>query len=325
MRIVLAIHDPPTWTLPTAEVARIRASLPDAEILDTRTPDERRAAFPDADVLVTTGLRRDEPPLLARVRWIHSTAVGVDGLLRPGLAERGVVVTNSRGIHADPIAEHAIALTLALRRGLHIAGRRQVARTWAQEELAARRTEPLGRTTMVVVGLGEIGSRVARLAHGLGMRVIGVRRRPDEPVPPGVDQVRGADALHPALAEADVVVLALPMTPGTGTLLDRDALAAMRPTAILINVARGALVDPEALVEALRAGRLGGAGLDAFTREPLASDSPLWDLPNVLITPHSASFQGDYWGPVVDLLLDNVGRFSRGDALRNVVDPEHGY
>jgi phosphoglycerate dehydrogenase-like enzyme len=325
MRVVIAIHDPPTWTLPPAGVQRIRASLPDVEIVDTRTPDERHAAFPDADVLVTTALRREEAPMLSRVRWIHSTAVGVDGLLRPGLAERGVVVTNSRGVHADPIAEHALALTLALRRGLHVAARRQSARTWAQEELAARRVEPLHRLTMVVVGLGEIGSRVAALARGLGMRVIGVRRRLGEPVPPGVDEVRPADALLSALSEADVAVLALPQTPGTRALIDAAALAVMRPTAILVNVARGGLVDEPALAEALAAGRLGGAGLDAFTREPLPAESPFWGLPNVLITPHSASFQGDFWGPVVDFFLENMARFRRGEPLVNTVDPERGY
>jgi phosphoglycerate dehydrogenase-like enzyme len=144
-------------------------------------------------------------------------------------------------------------------------------------------------------------------------------------VPPGVDEVRPADALLSALSEADVAVLALPQTPGTRALIDAAALAVMRPTAILVNVARGGLVDEPALAEALAAGRLGGAGLDAFTREPLPAESPFWGLPNVLITPHSASFQGDFWGPVVDFFLENMARFRRGEPLVNTVDPERGY
>jgi phosphoglycerate dehydrogenase-like enzyme len=325
MRVVLAVHDPPIWRLPAREADRIRASLPDLDVVVAGNALERRREFPRADVLVATWIREDETELLGRVRWIHSTAVGVDSLVRPGIAERGILVTNSRGVHAETIAEHALALVLALRRGLHVARSRQIERVWAHEELAAREVAPLSGACLVVVGLGAIGSRVAAFGRALGMRVVGVRRRTDLPPPPGVHVVLPASRLHDALAEADAVVLAAPETPGTRALIDAAALAAMRPTAILVNVARGALVDETALVRALEAGTIAGAGLDAFIGEPLEADSPFWRLPNVLVTPHSASFQGDYWGPVVDLFLDNMSRFRRGEPPRNVVDPERGY
>lgn len=325
MRLVLAIHDPPIWTLPGEQVDRIRGALPGVEVIDARDEEERRRAFPSADVVVTTSMTREEGQMLERARWVHSTAVGVGSLLRPGVVSRGILVTNSRGVHAEPIAEHAIALALALRRGLHVAHTRQAARRWDPEALYAARVQPLPGTCLLLVGLGAIGSRVAALAGGIGMRVIGVRRRPHLPAPPGVAEVYPVERLHDALRQADIVVLAAPHTAGTRALIGAAEFAAMRPTAVFVNVARGALVDEAAMVEALQTGRIAAAGLDAFAHEPLAPDSPLWGLPNVLVTPHSASFQGDYWGPAVDLFLDNMGRFRRGEPLRNVVDPGLGY
>ncbi len=325
MRIVLAVHDPPIWTLPANEVARIRVSLPDADVIDARSAADRRLAFPTADVVLTTWMTEDEAALLDRTRWIHSTAVGIGGLLRRGIVSRGITVTNSRGVQAESIAEHALALALALRRGLHVARDRQRDGAWAQEELLARAVHPLSSSCLLVVGLGAIGSRVAALASGLGLRVIGVRGRPHLPAPAGVETVIPLDRFDDALSQADVVVLAAPHTAGTRALIGAPEFEAMRTEAVLVNVARGALVDERALVDALEAGRIAGAGLDAFSREPLAADSPLWRLPNVLVTPHSASFQGDYWGPAVDLFLDNMWRFGRGEPLVNVVDLALGY
>jgi len=325
MRIVLAVRDPPIWILPAAEVARIRASLPAHDVAEVQTEAERLAAFSAADVLVTTWIREAEAEALRQVRWIHSTAVGVRGLLRRGIVSRGVTVTNSRGVHAEPVAEHALALTLALRRGLHVAQARKLEGRWAQEELFELGAGPLSGACLLIVGLGAIGSRLAALASGIGMRVMGVRSRTDLPRPTGVERVFSADQLLEALPLADVVVLAAPHTPGTRAMVGRAELEAMRHSAVLINVARGALVDEQALVGALEQGRIAGAGLDAFAREPLAPDSPLWRLPNVLITPHSASFRSDYWRPTVDLFLDNIGRFLRGEPLVNVVDPGRGY
>lgn len=325
MRIVAAVHHPPVWTLPAAQVQRIAAALPDDEVQDARTPEARMRLFADADVLLAFSISPDEAAAAARLRWIQSSAVGVAELLVPSLQSRGVVITNVRGVHSHMIAEHAIALVLALRRQLHVAVTQQATRTWAQVEMMQARVPSLANSRLVVIGLGEIGSRVAALASGLGMRVTGVRRQLDRPVPPGVERVVGPEQLHDALAIADAVVLAAPRTFETKAMIGAAEFAVMRPSAVLINVARGRLIDDDAMVDALERGRIAGAGLDAFTREPLPDDHPLWRLRNVLITPHTAAFGADYWDGVVNLFLENVGRFRRGDPLVNVVDQARGY
>ncbi len=325
MRVVLAVSEPPIWVMPPDVVARIRDELRDLDVVEATDAAARGRELPQADVLVTTWLTEAEAADASRVRWIHSTAVGVGALLK-GLAAAGraILLTNSRGVYAEPIAEHAIALTLALRRGLHTARTRQLDRTWAQTEMLQTAASPPSETTLLVVGLGAIGTRVAAFARGLGMRVVAVRRRMELPAPDGVETLP-MSRLRDALPDADAVVLALPTTGETRGLIGQAELALMRPSAVLVNVARGALVDEPALVAALEAGRLAGAGLDAFAREPLDDESPLWRLPNVLITPHSASFRSDYWRPTADLFLDNMARFRRGDRLINVVDPVLGY
>jgi phosphoglycerate dehydrogenase-like enzyme len=282
-------------------------------------------ALADADVFLATSITPDEFGIARQLKWIHSTAVGVARLLPPAVVESDVVVSNSRGVHSDAIAEHAIALVLAVRRRLHTASVRQGQRVWAQVELSAARTAPLAETTLLVVGLGTIGARIAALASGLGMRVIGVRKRPDLPVPPGVSVVLPGEQLREGLAEADAIVLAIPRTHDNRVLLGEPEFAMMKPTAILVNVARGQLVDEQVLLEALRTNRIEGAGLDAFHHEPLPPDHPLWTMPNVLISPHMAAFAYEYWAPVVDVFLDNVERFRRGAPLQNVVDKSLGY
>ena len=178
---------------------------------------------------------------------------------------------------------------------------------------------------MGIVGLGSIGRELAQLAAALGMRVSGIRRRTGAPTLPGVDRVLPPDRLHQLLAESDVVVLAVPLTGNTERLIDATAIDAMKPTALLVNVGRGRLVDDEALIAALRSGRLAGAALDVFTPEPLPADSAYWDLPNVIVTPHVSSAMADYWSPVMKLFADNLGRFERGEELVNVVDKAAGY
>lgn len=325
MRIVVSIHEPPVWTIPASQVARIAAALPEDEVIDARDSEARRRALPEADVLFSWRISAEEFALARRLTWLHSSAVGVDPLLPPPVIASDVPVSMSRGIHSAAIAEHAIALVLALRRGLHVAVHRQRDHEWSQLELAARPVPALEATRLLVVGLGSIGGRIAAHAAALGMGVSAVRRRVDQPVPDGVETVYPPERLGEALGLADVVVLATPFTASTGRLIDGDAIGRMKPDALLINVARGQLVDESALAEALAAGRLGGAGLDAFAREPLPADSPLWTLPNVLITPHTASFTGDYWTPVVDLFLENLGRLRRGEPLVNLVDKQVGY
>jgi len=325
VRILVAIHDLPAWSIPPAEVARIARALPDDEVIDARAQDERLREIRGADVLFSTRVSAPELAAAARLTWIHTAAVGVTPLLQPELIEGDIVVTNSRGVHSEAIAEHAIALALAIRRSLHTAVRRQVALDWAQIEIAEQRVATLSHSHLLVIGLGTIGARVSALGAGLGMRVTGIRRRLDLPIPPGVGQVVPLSKLAEALGEADVIVLALPCTPNTCALIAEAEFAAMKRSAILVNVARGGLVDERALVRALDTRRIAGAGLDAFDQEPLPAEHPLWRLPNVLISPHTAAFTGDYWAPVVDLFLDNAVRFKAGAPLTNVVDKQAGY
>jgi phosphoglycerate dehydrogenase-like enzyme len=311
--------------MPAGQVARIASELPDAEVIDGRAESSRRAAIADADILFSTRITSDEFRSAPRLRWIHTSAVGVDGLLVEGVAGSRVVITNARGVHADAIAEHAVALVLALRRGLHVASARQAAGVWAQVELSRRVVRRLRGASLVVVGLGQIGSRVAAMAAGLGMSVTGVRRHLATPAPPGVERVLSAGQLHEALPTADAVVLAVPRTGETSALFGASEIALLPASAVIVNVARGGLIDEGALAGALRSGRLAGAGLDAFAEEPLPPASPWWTMPNTLVTPHTAAFDGDYWTPVVDLFLENVARFRRGEPLRNVIDPQRGY
>ena len=325
MRIVASVNDPPVWILPTAEVRRIAAARPHDEVIEAKTPEERARVLADADIFLGTRLSNAEAATMKRLRWIQSTAVGVAPLLVPKVVNGDVVVTNVRGVHSEWIAEHAIALILALRRRLHVAKERQGTRTWAQTEIQTARTPLLRDSTLLIVGLGAIGSAVAALAAGLGMRVIGVRRRPSEPTPPGVSQVFGNELLRESLAQADAVVLATPRTADTRAMIGAAELAAMKPTAVLVNIARGRLIDDAALIAALERGQIAGAGLDAFIREPLPDEDPLWRMPNVLITPHTAAFGDDYWKPAVDVFLDNLERFTRGEPLANVVDKVQGY
>lgn len=325
LRIAVSVHDPPVWSIPPAVVDRLRASLPGDEVVDARTPEERARAFARADVLIATRITADEFSVARDVRWIHTTAVGIGGLLPRPVVESDVVVTNTRGVHSESIAEHAIALALAVRRRIPRAAAAQAERAWVQTDLMSAEVPLLGDTCMLVIGLGSIGSRIAAHASGLGMRVIGLRRRTDQPLPPAVAEAGGPERLHAWLPRADVIVLAVPQTDDTRALLGEAEFRLMRPTAVLVNVARGGLVDEKALERAVTEGAIAGAGLDAFVREPLAPESPLWRLPNVLITPHSASFRGDYWEPVMDLFRENLERFRKGQPLLNVVDKVHRY
>jgi phosphoglycerate dehydrogenase-like enzyme len=294
------------------------------ELVDTREAFEAR--LPQADGVVTSFAVPDG--LLARLprlRWVHVMSAGVERMLTPELAaaER-VALTASKGPMGPLMAEHAVALMLALARNLPGFQRDQAEHRWRRMMAEGRHVVELVGKTIAVLGVGEVGGRVARICRvGLGMRVLGMARtRRDNP---HVDRYFEPAELHAALAEADVVSLSMPVTAATHRILDRAALAAMRPTAYLINVARGQLVDEAALIDALRAGRIAGAGLDAVAAEPLAPDSPLWDLPNVIITPHTSAVTDRLGDHFVDFWAENIRRFAEGQRLLGEVDRQAGY
>lgn len=290
----------------------------DVELLESR-PDAPAWAphVARAEVLFTGALPPGALADAPRLRWVQCMYAGVDRLL-PQLAGRPVLLTSARGLHVHTMADHALLLMLAFARHLPRFLRQQERAAW--EPAPARE---LRGGCLLVVGLGAIGTEIARRAVAFGLRVIGVKRHP-APVE-GVEAVYGPDRLHEALARADWVVLTCPLTPETRGLIGRRELQAMKPGAVLINLARGEVVDEAALVEALSSGHLGGAGLDVFAREPLPPDSPLWRLPHVIVTPHVAGSLPDYVDRTVALFVDNLRRYLDGQPLRNVVDPERGY
>lgn len=248
--------------------------------------------------------------------WVSNGGAGVDHLL-PWDAER-VTVTNASGVASHMMAEYIVGGMLALSIGLPGFMRRQMAHRWQFHEVAG-----VAGKTVAIVGLGRTGRAVARLARALDMRVLGTRAHPVET--PHVHQVYPAAALYQALGEADFVVVTAPLLAATRHLIDAGAIAAMKPGACVLDVSRGGVVDQAALTEALRSQRLGGAVLDVFEHEPLPGDSPLWDLDNVIITPHCSSVYAGWERQAAEMFCDNLQRWRSGEPLQNVVDPARGY
>jgi phosphoglycerate dehydrogenase-like enzyme len=326
MNILVGVISPsPVWVIPREFIDRLRRDFPAHTFLEAWDREAIRQRLPEADVAFTPFVDADVFPAATRLRWVQSPAAGVGSLMLPELLASDVVITSARGIRARAIADHVLGMTIALARQLPAALRAQAARHWAQEELENAAVRTLQGMHMGIVGLGAIGSEVARLAAPCGFTISAIRRRIDRPGPDCVEHVSPPDRLLDLLAASDVVVIAAPHTPETKRLIGRREVGAMKRGAFLINIARGKLIDDEALVQALRDGHLGGAALDVFTTEPLERESPYWDLPNVIVTPHTAGAMQDYWTPLVTLFSDNLRRFERGEPLINVVDKALGY
>jgi len=288
---------------------------------EVHTREEMEARIGEADVLVVSGLwKNDLAPKATKLRFIQSISAGVDQYDRDVLAAHNIRLASAQGANANAVAQHGMALILALARRIPEAVRNQEKRFWrGMTGDPGSREDELGGKTLLVVGIGRIGGRLARLARAFDMHVIGVRRDPSAGAE-GADEVYGFAALPSLWGKADIVALTCPLTPETTGLVNARALAAMKPRAQLVNLARGKVVDEAALIEAMRAGRLAAAALDVTVEEPLPAESPLWTLPNVLITPHTAGETRRYEDAVIDLLLENLDRLWRGEAtLRNQV------
>jgi phosphoglycerate dehydrogenase-like enzyme len=288
---------------------------------EVRSLAELEQRVEEADVLVISGLWRNE--LLKRaskLKFIQSISAGTDQFSRDLLRERGVRLASAQGANEKAVAEHAIALMLALVRKLHTARDFQTKRQW-RGMIADRthREDELDGKTLLIIGLGKIGGRLARIASVFGMNVLGVKRGLTE-APPGVTRIVKPDQLIDVLPQADFVALTCPLTRQTEGLIGAEALAAMRPDAYLINVARGRVVNETALINALQRGSIAGAGLDCFHQEPLPPSSALWDFENVLITPHTAGESRRYEARVIDLLLENLGRYEKNLQLLNEIE-----
>jgi phosphoglycerate dehydrogenase-like enzyme len=292
-----------------------------------------------ADIIYTNGIL-PAPESVPRVRWIQSHSAGIDNIIaQPLIADSDVIITTTSGIHASTIAEHSLAMMLALARKIPQHLRYQQKAEWPAERHIMYIPRELHGSTLGIVGYGAIGRELARIARAFGMDILATKRNvmtptmKDKYFEPGtgdpegklVDRLYPPEATRSMMSLCDFVVITAPLTPGTKTLINADTLAAMKNTAFLVNIARGGVIDEEALIEALTNNTIAGAALDVFEVEPLPSSSPLWKLPNVIITPHIAGANERYHDLAADVFAQNLERYLSKRDLLNVVDRKYGY
>lgn len=329
------------WALPPDGEERIRrATPPDWEVVFAKTPavsdgdggttpaPELLEAVRDAEVYFGFGLPRTLFNSARTLRWVQSASAGVGSLLYPEMLSSDVVITNSAVIMGDPIAEQALSGILYFVRNLDIAVDQQRRSEWNKAPFVNDQSlvRELSECRALILGMGGIGSALARRLSALGCPCVGLRRRADAPLPRGFERAGVLDDLERELPDADIVVLATPLTPLTRGVLSAERIDCLKPDAIVVNVARGALLDEAALTRSLASGRLRGAVLDVFAEEPLPATSPLWGMRNVLITPHVAAVSPRlFWKRELELFLDNWERYRAGMPLRNQIDKRAGY
>jgi phosphoglycerate dehydrogenase-like enzyme len=326
-KLVIAVHHFfDQWNAPDWFRVRLQADFPGLAVV--HLPDYKRldAEIADAQILIAWSIRPEQIKAAAGLRWIHSPAAAVHQLMFPELIESDIVLTNAREVHGPVVAEHVIALIFALAKKIPGSVDLQRKHVWGQQILwdETPRVREVAGATLGVLCLGSIGRPLVESAKALGMRVVAVREHPEKGSD-GADVVFGPDRIAELFRQADYVVLAAPVTGSTKAIANAENLALMKASACLINVGRGLLVDETALAAALREKRIAGAALDVFPKEPLASDSPLWDLPNLLITPHTAALTDRLWERHYSLFSENLRRFLAGQPLRAVVDKRKGY
>jgi phosphoglycerate dehydrogenase-like enzyme len=320
-------HPLPIWRLPQDYMEKIRRAAGRRFEIDLPVNEAGLVkVLPEIEVLYAWGLAQRLVTQAPKLRWIHTPLTGVDRLLNPDLRATAIRVTCSRGVNSVAVAEHTFGVILALTRGVAEAVQAQGLHRWRQTELYARKpplTELKGKL-LGIYGVGEIGRELAVRAQAFGMKVWAVART-TKTAPSGVDKLLPATRAETMVRMADVLVLALPLTPETQGLFGERLLRGMKSSAILVNIGRGGLVQEPALVRALREGWIGGACLDVFGTEPLSQSNPLWGMPNVVITPHVAGLHPDYMARSADLFLDNMKRYLGGKPLLNEVDLQAGY
>jgi phosphoglycerate dehydrogenase-like enzyme len=327
MKLVIAIHHHfQLWIPPKSFADRIRHNFPQLEVVQLNGYEGLKDEIVDADLMIAFSMRAEQFKSARRLKWIHSTAAAVHALLLPEVVASDVVVTNARDVHGPAVAEHAMGLIWAVGRQLHRVRDYQREHVWAQELLWSEMLHPreIRGATLLVVGFGAIGRPLAQMAHAAGMRVIAVREHPDRPSEPA-ERVFGFDELDEALPLADFVAIAAPVTEKTTGMFNEERLRKMKRGACLFNVGRGIQLDSAALVRVIRDGHLAGAGLDVMEKEPLPADAPLWDVPEILISPHIAGFDDQLWEKQYDLYAENLRRYFAGEPLLGLVDKQRGY
>jgi phosphoglycerate dehydrogenase-like enzyme len=333
--VKLVIHPP----VDEQRLEQIRAAAQQMEVVNAADEAEAVSEMPDADAF----FGKLTPPMLAaagRLRWVQSPTASLEHYLFPELVEHPCVLTNMRGLFSDVIADHVFGIILCFARNLHIYLRQQWSARWEPVGGEAQRSTfaagpgtvssidrahlHLADCTLGVVGLGSIGREVARRGLAFGMRVVAVDPVPQTP-PEGIAALWDVEQLGSLLGQSDFVVICAPHTPQTAGWFTREKFQQMKRTAYLINIGRGAIVRLDDLVESLRSGEIAGAGLDVFEIEPLPGDHPLWSMPNVILTPHVAAASPRIAERHLAVLLDNIGRFVRGEPLRNVADKQRWF
>jgi phosphoglycerate dehydrogenase-like enzyme len=324
--LIVHYHRFELWHAPTWLREKLQDAFPDFIVGQLQSYDRVPEEIVDTDVFVGWSLRPEQFKIAGKLKWIHSPAAAVHQLMYPDLINSDVILTNSSGVHGPVVAEHAIAVILALAKRLPQAMHYQTRKIWAQELLWNEHPRPreVAGATVLVAGMGGIGSEFAVRAKALGMKVIAIRENPAKGAGPA-DEVYGPEKIDELLPQADFVLLCTPVTPATTAIINRERLNKMKFGAYLINVARGPLVDEAALIEALQEQRIAGAALDVFVEEPLPAESPFWSLDNVLITPHTAAVTEKLWERHYELIVENMKRFLAGKPLLNEVDKRRGY
>jgi len=327
MKLLIFVHHPfDQWNAPAWFPQRLQQEFPHVNVV--HLPDYKRVdeEIGDAEIVVAWSIRPEQIAAAKKLRWIHSPAAAVHQLIFPELVHSDIILTNAREVHGPVVAEHVIALIFALAKKIPGSVRLQEKHVWGQQILwdELPRVREVAGATLGLIGLGRIGGAVAKSAKALGMRVIAVREHPEKGSE-GADAVFGPAQIEDVFRQSDYVVLAAPVTTSTKAIANAERLALMKDDACLINVARGPLVDEAALAAALREKRIGGAALDVFPKEPLAADSPLWDVPNLLITPHTAALTDKLWERHYALFSENLRRRLAGQPLLAVVDKRKGY
>ena len=326
-KLLIFVHHPfDLWNMPSWFSKRLQMEFPQLNVV--HLPDYKRvdAEISHAEIGIAWSIRPQQIKMAKKLRWIHSPAAAVHQLIFPELVESDIVLTNAREVHGPVVAEHVIAQIFALAKKIPDAVRFQENHEWGQQRMwdELPRVREVAGATVGLIGLGSIGRAVAGSAKALGMRVIAVREHPEKGNE-GADVVFGPAQIDDVFRQADYVVLAAPVTDNTRAIANAERLTLMKPDACLINVGRGQLVDENALASALREKKIGGAALDVFPEEPLAAESPLWDVPGLLITPHTAALTDKLWERHYALFSENLRRYLNGQELLGVVDKGKGY
>src|SRR5205814_1217191 len=324
MKLLIAVYHPfGLWQAPEWFEQRLTRDFPELKIVWLPNYERVCEDIGETDIFLGWSLRPEQFAKAKKLRWIHSTAAAVHQLMSPELAASDVLLTNAREVHGQVVAEHAIALIFALAKRLPAAGRYQAQRRWAQTEMWERGVREVAGSTLGLIGMGAIGRETAKRARAVGMRVVAVREHPEKGSD-AAEQVVGFQDLDSILQQSDFVVLAAPLTAKTQHLMNRARLARMKPTAFLINVSRGPLIDDPALVSALQQEQIAGAALDVFAEEPLPPDSPYWGLENCLVTPHTAAVTDKLWERHYALFTENLCHFLAGEPLKGIVNKRLG-